>query len=89
MEMIASLIEWFINFVLHMDEQLPLIISSIGGWTYLVLFLVIFVETGLVVMPFLPGDSRSFYPERNSAPAGRLRRPGGSPHSSRSKAFRL
>ncbi len=51
---------WIINFLLHMDQQLPAIIHSIGGWTYLVLFLVIFIETGLVVLPFLPGDSLLF-----------------------------
>lgn len=60
MEFIQNLFEWFINFVLHMDEQLPLIIGQIGGWTYLVLFVVIFIETGVVIMPFLPGDSLLF-----------------------------
>lgn len=52
--------QWIVNFILHMDQQLPLIINSIGGWTYLVLFLVIFIETGLVILPFLPGDSLLF-----------------------------
>ncbi|MBN1371794.1 MAG: DedA family protein [Anaerolineaceae bacterium] len=60
MEVIQSVFEWFINFVLHMDEQLPIIIGQIGGWTYLVLFVVIFIETGVVIMPFLPGDSLLF-----------------------------
>lgn len=60
MEIIHSLIEWFINFVLHMDEQLPLIVNSIGAWSYLALFVVIFIETGVVIMPFLPGDSLIF-----------------------------
>jgi membrane-associated protein len=60
METIKLVFEWFINFVLHMDDQLPKIINSIGGWTYLALFMVIFVETGLVIMPFLPGDSLLF-----------------------------
>lgn len=55
-----SALQWLINFVLHLDTQLPMIIHSIGGWTYLVLFIVIFIETGLVVMPFLPGDSLLF-----------------------------
>ena len=49
-----------INFILHMDQQLPGIVNSLGGWTYLVLFLVIFIETGLVILPFLPGDSLLF-----------------------------
>jgi membrane-associated protein len=60
MDGILNLINWFIDFVLHMDEHLPQIVNDIGGWTYLALFVVIFVETGLVVMPFLPGDSLLF-----------------------------
>ncbi len=60
MDAIRDVIEWFLNFVLHMDEQLPIIIKSIGGWTYLALFAVIFIETGVVIMPFLPGDSLLF-----------------------------
>ena len=60
METIKNVIQWFIEFVLHMDEQLPLIIASIGNWTYVALFVVIFIETGLVVTPFLPGDSLLF-----------------------------
>jgi membrane-associated protein len=60
MDFILNLIRDFINFVLHMDEQLPVIVNSIGGWTYVALFVVIFIETGVVVMPFLPGDSLLF-----------------------------
>jgi membrane-associated protein len=60
MDAIVNLIKWFIEFVLHMDEQLPIIVNSIGGWTYLALFVVIFIETGVVIMPFLPGDSLLF-----------------------------
>lgn len=60
METILNLVKWFIDFVLHMDEHLPVIVNSIGGWTYLALFVVIFIETGVVIMPFLPGDSLLF-----------------------------
>jgi len=49
-----------IDFILHLDKYLDLIIRSVGIWTYLVLFVVIFIETGLVVTPFLPGDSLLF-----------------------------
>lgn len=60
MEYIQNAIQWFINFVLHMDKELPVIVESIGFWTYFALFAVIFVETGVVIMPFLPGDSLIF-----------------------------
>jgi len=49
-----------LDLFLHLDEYLQGIIASYGAWTYAILFLVIFVETGLVVMPFLPGDSLLF-----------------------------
>jgi membrane-associated protein len=49
-----------IDFVLHLDKHLSSIIQSVGLWTYLVLFVVIFLETGFVVTPFLPGDSLLF-----------------------------
>lgn len=49
-----------VDFILHIDTHLDAIIRQYGGWTYLILFLIIFVETGLVVMPFLPGDSLLF-----------------------------
>ncbi len=55
-----ELIHWFIDFVLHLDVHLGQIIQDYGGWTYLILFLIIFCETGLVVAPFLPGDSLLF-----------------------------
>ncbi|MCF9034275.1 cytochrome O ubiquinol oxidase, partial [Acinetobacter nectaris] len=46
-----------INFILHIDQHLLDFIHQYGRWIYAILFLIIFVETGLVVMPFLPGDS--------------------------------
>jgi membrane-associated protein len=49
-----------IDFVLHLDAHLKPIISEYGGWTYLLLFGIVFCETGLVVTPFLPGDSLLF-----------------------------
>ncbi len=49
-----------IDFILHLDKYLDLIIRSVGIWTYLILFVTIFIETGLVVTPFLPGDSLLF-----------------------------
>jgi membrane-associated protein len=50
----------FINYFLHLDDNLKIILENYGTWTYAILFLIIFVETGLVVMPFLPGDSLLF-----------------------------
>lgn len=49
-----------LNFILHVDEHLFEFITNYGTWIYAILFLIIFVETGLVVMPFLPGDSLLF-----------------------------
>ena len=49
-----------IDFILHLDVHLADIIGQYGLWTYLILFVIIFVETGLVVIPFLPGDSLIF-----------------------------
>jgi membrane-associated protein len=50
----------FIDLVLHIDKYLPGIIESYGFWTYLILFAIIFCETGFVVLPYLPGDSLLF-----------------------------
>lgn len=56
MEWITSLIDLF----LHLDQYLNIIIRDYGLWTYLILFIIIFCETGLVVTPILPGDSLLF-----------------------------
>lgn len=55
-----ELLHWFTDFILHLDVHLGQIIQEYGVWTYLILFLIIFCETGLVVAPFLPGDSLLF-----------------------------
>lgn len=56
MELIQSILDFFLN----LDKHLFTMIVDYGLWIYLILFLIIFVETGLVVMPFLPGDSLLF-----------------------------
>jgi membrane-associated protein len=55
-----ELIKNFIDLFIHLDKHLNVIIQNYGVWTYLLLFLVIFCETGLVVTPILPGDSLLF-----------------------------
>lgn len=55
-----DLIRKLIDFILHIDVHLKEIVASYGLWTYAVLFLIVFAETGLVVTPFLPGDSLLF-----------------------------
>jgi membrane-associated protein len=55
-----DLILQFVDIVLHLDRHLSTVIQDYGVWTYLILFLIIFCETGLVVTPILPGDSLLF-----------------------------
>lgn len=55
-----DLVLYFVDFFIHLDKHLPVLIASFGVWTYLIVFLVIFCETGLVVTPVLPGDSLLF-----------------------------
>lgn len=55
-----ELITFLIDFILHVDKHLEVFVQSYGAWVYALLFLIVFVETGLVVMPFLPGDSLLF-----------------------------
>ena len=56
MELLAQ----FFDIVLHLDKHLTVLIQTYGTWVYLILFLIIYCETGLVVTPFLPGDSLLF-----------------------------
>jgi membrane-associated protein len=55
-----DLIAFLIDFILHVDKHLAAFVQAYGAWVYALLFLIVFVETGVVVMPFLPGDSLLF-----------------------------
>jgi membrane-associated protein len=55
-----DLLPLLLDFILHVDRHLAEFVANYGVWVYAVLFVIIFVETGLVVMPFLPGDSLLF-----------------------------
>ena len=52
-----ELIHFLIDFILHIDDHLGEIIQNYGLWIYAIIFVIVFCETGLVVTPFLPGDS--------------------------------
>ncbi len=55
-----ELIHWFVDVILHLDAHLVELLQAYGFWVYLILFAIVFAETGLVVTPFLPGDSLLF-----------------------------
>ena len=55
-----SAVQAFVDFVLHLDRHLDGILRDFGGWTYGILALIVFCETGLVILPLLPGDSLLF-----------------------------
>ena len=55
-----ELLTQLMDVVLHLDQHLQALVASHGAWIYLILFLIVFCETGLVVTPFLPGDSLLF-----------------------------
>ena len=55
-----DLLAFGLDFILHVDRHLAEFVAAYGNWVYALLFLIIFVETGVVVMPFLPGDSLLF-----------------------------
>lgn len=55
-----DIVAFLIDFILHVDVHLANFVATYGTWVYVLLFVIIFVETGVVVMPFLPGDSLLF-----------------------------
>jgi membrane-associated protein len=55
-----ELLQSFLDLFLHLDQHLSQVIADYGVWTHLILFLIVFAETGLVITPFLPGDSLLF-----------------------------
>lgn len=55
-----EIISFLVDFILHIDKHLEAFVIAYGPWVYALLFLIVFVETGVVVMPFLPGDSLLF-----------------------------
>ena len=55
-----EILRYFIDFILHIDVHLFELVAQYGLWIYAILFIIVFCETGLVVTPFLPGDSLLF-----------------------------
>ena len=55
-----ELVTYLIDFILHIDKHLQAFVAQYGTWVYVLLFVIVFTETGVVVMPFLPGDSLLF-----------------------------
>ncbi len=55
-----EIVNEFIDIILHLDQHLDFVLHNYGTWTYMLLFLIIFCETGLVITPILPGDSLLF-----------------------------
>jgi membrane-associated protein len=55
-----DLITYLLDFILHIDKHLQVFVAQYGTWVYVLLFVIVFTETGVVVMPFLPGDSLLF-----------------------------
>lgn len=56
----VTMFDFFVSMVLHIDQHLFALVETYGAWLYAILFLIVFCETGLVVTPFLPGDSLLF-----------------------------
>ncbi len=55
-----ELIAYLVDFVMHVDKYMEVFVNTYGAWVYVLLFIIVFTETGVVVMPFLPGDSLLF-----------------------------
>jgi membrane-associated protein len=66
----VDLLAQFIDIVLHLDKHLALLLAQYDTWIYVILFAIVFCETGLVVMPFLPGDSLLFVAGALAATSG-------------------